>query len=96
MVRLSSQRGSRDDLNWNVGIEMNENNQGFCCEVKVFQASYLPQHQFLGEEYTIIHDTGLARARSHFKENFPFKTEAHISRSLKVIVRAREDWEGPQ
>jgi hypothetical protein len=34
----------------------------------------------------VLHDAGLARARSHFKENFPLKTEADISKSLKVIV----------
>jgi hypothetical protein len=85
MVRLSSQRDSRD-LNWDVGIEMNGNNQVLCCEVKVFQASYLPQQQLSEEEYTILYNAGLAGARSRFKENLPFNTEADISRSLKETV----------
>jgi hypothetical protein len=76
-----------------IGHHMND--ETLECEVEVFLASYLPRHQFSEETYKAISAAGVARARDHFKENFPFHMEAEISSSLQEIVgalvKARED-----
>jgi hypothetical protein len=73
-----------------IGVHMND--EILCCEVKVFQNSYLPEPQLSEEEYTIVYDAGLASVKSGFSlkknQSMTYHSEAELSRLLQEVVEA--------